>query len=688
MKALAFLVAIAGCVGQTQGVVLRTEAAEFRVLSSGYVSGALVANGQKESLDEPGDGPTERIRVDGTLLPEVPYDVRTAQIRKGRIEVHSRGNGALQKMLAVEARADVPGLAVITVTLRNTGHRELRIDRVEYNRHRFNTGPDVWTFQGASDKWGQVEIAPVTAGFTHANKMGVPSPTGEGGGLPVVALWNRQMGVAVGHIEPRAQVLSFPVRASSDNVIATSTVVEPDVTLKPGETWTTPRAFLAVYRGDYYEALRAYAKAVPIPPMNPGPEAYKIAWCGWGFSFGVTPDQMLGAIPKLKELHLDWATLDDGWFQTYGDWNPRPATFPGHSVEDLVAAYHRQGIRVQLWWYPLAVEDGVGKYISHKYRPSDVVREHPDWLILDKNGKHARFARDLAVLCPALPEVREYHKQLTERFLRDWGFDGSKLDVVYSVPPCYNPKHHHKRPEESIEAIGDVYRTIYETSLALKPDSVTQICPCGTTPNIGWLPFENQAVAADPHGSLQIRERIKMYKALFGPRAAVTGDHVEYTGEDFGGTDFASTVALGGVPSSRFTWPGYGPDKTLFLDDAKSDLYRKWIELYQSRMLSTGEFRNLYIHGFDTPEGYAISAKGRMYYAFFAPGADHWQTTGRWRGEIELRGLAPGQYQVVDYEHSVEMGTIDARSPKMQVDFDKHLLLEVSATATETSLVR
>jgi len=117
----------------------------------------------------------------------------------------------------------------------------------------------------------------------------------------------------------------------------------------------------------------------------------------------------------------------------------------------------------------------------------------------------------------------------------------------------------------------------------------------------------------------------------------------------------------------------------LFLDDAKSDVYRKWIELYQSRMLSTGEFRNLYIHGFDTPEGYAVSAGGRMYYAFFAPGVERWQTTGRWRGEVELRGLAPGRYRVVDYEHGVEMGTVNAPSARLQVDFDKHLLLEVTA---------
>ena len=103
---------------------------------------------------------------------------------------------------------------------------------------------------------------------------------------------------------------------------------------------------------------------------------------------------------------------------------------------------------------------------SHKYGVSKVVKEHPEWLILDKNGKHGRMTRDLAALCPAVPEVQAYHKQLTEKFIRDWGFDGSKLDNIYSVPSCYNPAHHHKSPQDSVNAMADVYKTIFQTTRA------------------------------------------------------------------------------------------------------------------------------------------------------------------------------------------------------------------------------
>ena len=58
------------------------------------------------------------------------------------------------------------------------------------------------------------------------------------------------------------------------------------------------------------------------------------------------PAQMLGTIPKLKEFGLKWATLDAGWFNTHGDWDPNPQKFPGDSLRRLVDEFHKNGIRI------------------------------------------------------------------------------------------------------------------------------------------------------------------------------------------------------------------------------------------------------------------------------------------------------------------------------------------------------
>jgi hypothetical protein len=79
-----------------------------------------------------------------------------------------------------------------------------------------------------------------------------------------------------------------------------------------------------------------------------------------------------------------------------------------------------------------------------------------------------------------------------------------------------------RAPEDSVEAFAEVYRLIQQTTRELKPYSVTQICPCGSPPTFSLLPYYDQAVTADPGNSAQVLQRIKFYKALLGPRAAVS----------------------------------------------------------------------------------------------------------------------------------------------------------------------
>jgi alpha-galactosidase len=687
-------------------LVLSTTAAMFEVAPTGYIQTYLLRDGKHLTLDEPKAGaPNESdyLVQDGKEVHFV-LDFDQAKVlesagklgRGKHIEIpgHRLGPGPanIQRTLTIEAYDDFPNLLLSTVEYKNTGSADFMIDRVVEQRHRFTASLadpkaqpwDMWSFQGSSYDWGKDDVFKLTRSTSQPNVFGEAVKGGYGGGIPVVAFWTANVGEAIGHVETLPLTLSLPVKVAGDSRVETSLDIPAKTMLKPGETFSTPRSFVAVYGGDFYEPLRMWSGVLQKEGWNlpkPSGEAYNVSWCGWGYEFNVTPAMMEGTIPKLKEMGIKWATLDDRWFDTYGDWNARPDTFPGDSIKTMADNFHKQGILVQLWWLPLGAEDGEGKWESHKYIVSKVVKDHPEWLILDKNGKHGRMTRNLAALCPAVPEVQAYYKQLTEKFIRDWGYDGSKLDNIYSVPMCYNPAHHHKSPQDSVNAVADVYKTIFQTTRSIKPNSVTQSCPCGTPPSLAWLPYMDQAVTADPVGAVQVRRRVKMYKALLGPDSAVYGDHVELSTMDRVGNhwrehgeDFASTVGTGAVVGTKFVWPELGPHyEPVNLNSHKDEVWKKWIGLYNQKMLSKGTFLNLYTYGYDSPEAYAIEKDGNMYYAFFAP-------QGGWKGEVELRGLKPGTYHVTDYAEGKDLGTVEVATGKptrLAANFRDHLLLEV-----------
>jgi len=686
--------------------------------TSGYLWASLAGKNARSTLDDPGAEPGQLVTAAHQSVGDFSFDIAHARVsdvqgklgKTGKhIEIHAGSlSPALDETLQLDFYDDFPNLALLSASFRNAGQKDLPLDSVSLQKHRFNATladpsaahNQMWTFQGSSLKWGKDEIFAMPAKFSQENPFGAPVETkGDlgrvGGGIPVVAFWTNHVGEAIGHLETLPLVLSIPVQTTPEGYIDASVHFPVNTTLKPGEVFSTPRTFLAVYSGDFYEPLSTWSNAIDreglAKPAN-NEENYSVSWCGWGYESNVTPKQMTGTIPKLKELGIHWATLDDRWFNNYGDWQPRTDTFPGEAIRDMVKEFHQQGIKLQIWWLPLAVEDGKYRYESHQYAVSDVVKQHPDWLILDEKGQPARMARNLATLCPALPEVQDYYKKLTERFVRDWDFDGHKLDNIYAVPPCYNPKHHHKSPNDSVYAMGEVYKIIFETTRALKPYSITQSCPCGTPPSLAWFRYLDQAVTADPVGSIQVRRRIKMYKALLGPRAAIYGDHVELTkltGADTDheqdiGSDFASTLGTGGVLGTKFTWPDYGAKfRTVYLNDQKMAHWKKWIALYNEKMLSKGNFLDLYVYGYDSPEAYAIEKDGSIYYAFYTPENSNNSNPaaaapGSWNGEIELRGLSSKKYRVLDYVNNKDYGTVSGPTARLRVEFQDNLLLQAT----------
>jgi len=598
----------------------------------------------------------------------------------------------IEKRLIVEFYDNYPSAAISYATYKNSGDKEFTMDADYSNCFQMDASLiskesqpcDFWSFQGSSLKWGIDYITKIETGFQQENYMGVQAITKTGGGVPMIDLWTQNAGLAIALLETKPRLVSFPVNAKSGKGVTISMCNKVNLNLLPGESYKTYEMVLIAHQLDYYNPLNTYAKMLSDKGLKrgqPSEEAHEAIWCGWGYLTDFTLSDIYGTLPKLKELGIKWVVIDDRWWDKYGDWNPRNYTFPGgeKQVKEFVDSLHNQGFKIQIWWAPTPVQPEKMVSWNGSVDPgmADVAKNHPDWLIMDQEGNYPRDCRDMYQFCPSVPEVQEYMKQLTTRFMKDWGFDGHKLDAYYVVPPCYNPAHKHKRPEESYEDLPLLLKAIYETSKSIKPYSVTEICNCGTTQDMYQSIYCDQPVNSDPTSTTQSRQRVKVLKALWGPDAPVFTDHVEHIRPESDmndksdtakvGQDFATSMGTGGVIGTKFTWPG-GP-QNVRLTAEKEKIWKKWVALYNEKMLSKGSYLNLYDIVYDKPESHVIEKGENIYYAFYAT---------KWEGKIELRGLKKGKYKVFDYENKVDLGTVKGPVGNISPSFNEHLLIECS----------
>jgi alpha-galactosidase len=525
------------------------------------------------------------------------------------------------------------------------------------------SSPVFWSYQNGSYEKRPSWVVPLHVSFQQENYLGM-NASDYGGGTPIVDVWRRDVGVAVGHADPRPRLVSLPVSMPDRQHAKLAVRFKKTITLNPGESFHTLRTFVAVHKGDYFHTLIEYRRFMMKQGFQTAKvpdDAYGAIWCAWGYGRSVQPQQVYDTLPTVKSLGFVWVTLDDGWQDNVGDWKADPHKFP-HGDADmkaLVDHIHQEGFRAQLWWSPLSAVPN-----------SDLLRDHRDYELRNSDGSPRKVSWwNSNYLCPADQRVVEYHKALVRKILVDWGFDGLKLDGQHmnGVPACYNPAHHHAQPEQSVEALPDFFRAIYETAQSAKPGSLVEFCPCGTAYSFFTMPHFNMSVASDPTSSFQVRSKAKTLKGLMGDTIPFFGDHVELSD---GADDFASTIGVGGVVGTQFVLP------RLVQKRSKSDLtparereFKKWLQIYRRKMLSKGQYLGeLYDIGFDKPETHAIRKDQTMYYAFFAK---------HWKGKVELRGLGDRSYSVINYVTGESLGTVVGPTGRLPVAFDRHLLLEL-----------
>jgi alpha-galactosidase len=654
----------------TRAAVVTLQSAELRLEFDAQLHSRVTAliDGVPHEL-----GPfaaSETLSAAGGELRDFSYDGHVEQAISDQTGTGQRHDitghrGAIEKRLQITLYDALPRWAVVQVRYTNRSGRPLTVRGWRNSDYVIAApaGEGYWSYQSGSYAKRPDWVLPLKVGFKQGNFQGMNAPD-YGGGTPIVDVWRRDAGLAVGQLELAPKLVSLPVARPAATQATLAVHYATPITLAPGASLETLRTFVGVHRGDYFQTLSDYRRYMVLQgvqlPAAP-PSAFEPLWCAWGYGREATVEQVLATLPIVKQLGFGWVTLDDGWQIAQGDWRPNPLKYPrgDADMQDLVARIHAAGFKAQLWWTPLAADPG-----------SPVERSHPEQLLLREDGTRSRISYwNSFYMCPAYGPVRDDAVAFASKALGEWGFDGLKVDGQHlnGAPRCFNPSHHHAAPTDAVEGLSGFFKSVWDAARQERTDALVEICPCGTSYSFFNLPYMNMTVAADPESSWQVRLKGKTLKALMGKGAAYLGDFVELSD---GGEDFASTVGVGGVVSSNFVWPGAPgkKDPKLLLTSQREQEWAFWIRTYQKQRLSEGEYLGtLYDIGFDRPETHAIRKGDKLYYAFYA---------ARFSGQVELRGLGPGHYRVHDYEADRDLGVVAGPVARLPVEFSRHLLIE------------
>ncbi len=124
-------------------------------------------------------------------------------------------SGTLKKTVSVTVYDDFPAMAFFDVQYTNTGTSRLAIKSWTNNAYTMSAqsgvgAPAFWSYQSGSYEKRPNWVLPLYPNFQQENYQGM-NASDYGGGTPIVDVWRRDVGMAVGHVEPRPKLVSLPV---------------------------------------------------------------------------------------------------------------------------------------------------------------------------------------------------------------------------------------------------------------------------------------------------------------------------------------------------------------------------------------------------------------------------------------------------------------------------------------------
>jgi alpha-galactosidase len=341
---------------------------------------------------------------------------------------------------------------------------------------------------------------------------------------PVVVLHNTTMraGLALGNESPG--VLKRTAFHTTDrNAEVGLTHTEQDFPfrkwLKSGEIWESPKTFIALYSNtdDGFDVVNTVVNDFVRLHMGTRLSAIKnkplFVYNTWYPFRTFISDSLVREVAKaasecgIQEFIIDdgWQynygakSSDKGWGGNYGDWLVDINKFP-KSLTSTFDYIRSLGMKPGLWI-------SIGSATSD----SKVLQTHPEWFVVDKEGKtgnlHYDHANsDFATSCFGT-DWFSYIKSVILNLVKEHGLAYAKLDLSVvtsayitdpSISGCYATGHPYHRDHE--ESFISIYQNVLKLFDELHADAPQLFIDC-TFETVGKLQLQDYAFAKHAEGN-------------------------------------------------------------------------------------------------------------------------------------------------------------------------------------------
>ncbi|MEG2721066.1 MAG: alpha-galactosidase, partial [Oscillospiraceae bacterium] len=220
-------------------------------------------------------------------------------------------------------------------------------------------------------------------------------------------------------------------------------------------------------KGEYDEIFDSYFEAMNIKPLTDKKIKGYTSW--YNYYQNINEEVILRDLDALCSKAnglFDTFQIDDGYQVAVGEWlNVDKKKFP-NGMKPIAQAIHKNNLQAGIWLAPFGIQHN-----------SQLVKQHPDWLICNEKGKPicvggnwgGFYAVDIYN-----EEVRDYIKKFFNVILNEWGYDLVKLDFLYAA--AILPRNNKTRGEIMYDAIDLIREAVGDNKKIL--GCGVQMMPC------------------------------------------------------------------------------------------------------------------------------------------------------------------------------------------------------------------